>query len=153
MKPVFETTGTCLNIKLPQELDHPASELIRRESDRIMGKIYIRTICFDFGDTEFMDSSGVGLIMGRYRALGMRSGCMKACHVSGYIEKLFETVRSEQISGSGKNRAGNTDGREERIMENSNEATIIFDSRPENEGLARVTAAAFCTQLNPLLRK
>lgn len=89
MKPVFETTGTCLNIKLPQELDHPASELIRRESDRIMGKIYIRTICFDFGDTEFMDSSGVGLIMGRYRALGMRSGCMKACHVSGYIEKLL----------------------------------------------------------------
>ena len=73
MKPVFETTGTCLNIKLPQELDHPASELIRRES----------------GDTEFMDSSGVGLIMGRYRALGMRSGCMKACHVSGYIEKLL----------------------------------------------------------------
>ena len=72
MKPVFETTGTCLNIKLPQELDHPASELIRRESDRIMGKIYIRTICFDFGDTEFMDS-----------------GCMKACHVSGYIEKLL----------------------------------------------------------------
>ena len=82
MKPVFETTGTCLNIKLPEELDHPASELIRRESDRIMGKIYIRTICFDFGNT-------VGLIMGRYRALGMRSGCMKACHVSGYIEKLL----------------------------------------------------------------
>ena len=89
MKPVFETTGTCLNIKLPEELDHPASELIRRESDRIMGKIYIRTICFDFGNTVFMDSSGVGLIMGRYRALGMRSGCMKACHVSGYIEKLL----------------------------------------------------------------
>ena len=89
MKPVFETTGTCLNIKLPEELDHPASELIRRESDRIMGKIYIRTICFDFGNNVFMDSSGVGLIMGRYRALGMRSGCMKACHVSGYIEKLL----------------------------------------------------------------
>ena len=38
MKPVFETTGTCLNIKLPEELDHPASRLIPRESDRIMGK-------------------------------------------------------------------------------------------------------------------
>ena len=37
-----------------------------------------------------MDSSGIGLIMGRYRALGMRSGCMKACHVSGYIEKLLQ---------------------------------------------------------------
>lgn len=38
-------------------------------------------------------------------------------------------------------------------MENSNEMTIIFDSRPENEGLARVAAAAFCTQLNPTLEE
>ena len=89
MKPVFETEGTCLFIRLPKELDHPASDQIRRESDRIMGKIYIRSICFDFEDTIFMDSSGIGLIMGRYRALGMRSGCMMACHVNGYIEKLL----------------------------------------------------------------
>ncbi len=39
------------------------------------------------------------------------------------------------------------------MMGNSNEMTIIFDSRPENEGLARVTAAAFCTQLNPTLEE
>ena len=38
-------------------------------------------------------------------------------------------------------------------MDNSNEMTIIFDSRPENEGLARVAAAAFCTQLNPTLEE
>ena len=31
--------------------------------------------------------------------------------------------------------------------------TIIFDSRPENEGLARIAAAAFCTQLNPTLEE
>lgn len=38
-------------------------------------------------------------------------------------------------------------------MENTNEMTIIFDSRPENEGLARVAAASFCTQLNPTLEE
>ena len=38
-------------------------------------------------------------------------------------------------------------------MGNSNEMTIIFDSRPENEGVARVAAAAFCTQLNPTLEE
>ena len=38
-------------------------------------------------------------------------------------------------------------------MGNSNEMTIIFDSRPENEGLARIAAAAFCTQLNPTLEE
>ena len=38
-------------------------------------------------------------------------------------------------------------------MGNSNEMTIFFDSRSENEGLARVAAAAFCTQLNPTLEE
>ncbi len=39
------------------------------------------------------------------------------------------------------------------MMENTNEMQIIFDSRPANEGLARVTVAAFCTQLNPTLEE
>lgn len=38
-------------------------------------------------------------------------------------------------------------------MENTNEFTMIFDSRPCNEGLVRVAAAAFCTQLNPTLEE
>lgn len=38
-------------------------------------------------------------------------------------------------------------------MENTNEMKIVFDSRPENEGLARVAVAAFYTQLNPTLEE
>lgn len=38
-------------------------------------------------------------------------------------------------------------------MENTNEMKIVFDSRPENEGLARVAVSAFCTQLNPTLEE
>ena len=38
-------------------------------------------------------------------------------------------------------------------MENTNEKTIIFDSRPTNEALARVAVASFCTQLNPTLEE
>ena len=36
-------------------------------------------------------------------------------------------------------------------MKNTNEMTLIFDSRPVNEGMARIAAASFCTQLNPTL--
>lgn len=39
------------------------------------------------------------------------------------------------------------------MMENTNEMTIIFDSRPVNEGLCRVAVASFCTQLNPTLEE
>lgn len=38
-------------------------------------------------------------------------------------------------------------------MENTNEMTILFDSRPVNEGMARIAAASFCTQLNPTLEE
>lgn len=38
-------------------------------------------------------------------------------------------------------------------MENTNEITLIFDSRPVNEGLARIVAASFCTPLNPTMEE
>ena len=38
-------------------------------------------------------------------------------------------------------------------MEDTNEMTMIFESRPVNEGLARIAAAAFCTQLSPTLEE
>lgn len=38
-------------------------------------------------------------------------------------------------------------------MENTNEMTIVFDSRPVNEGMARIAAASFYTQLNPTLEE
>ena len=38
-------------------------------------------------------------------------------------------------------------------IENTNEMTIVFDSRPVNEGMARIAAASFCTQLNPTLEE
>ncbi|MCD7867407.1 MAG: anti-sigma factor antagonist [Clostridiales bacterium] len=89
MIPDFEIQGTTLRIHLPRELDHPAADSIRKESDKIMGRNYIRRIVFDFSDTAFMDSSGIGLIMGRYRALGMRAGCMSAVCVNRRMERLL----------------------------------------------------------------
>ena len=38
-------------------------------------------------------------------------------------------------------------------MEKENEMVLLFDSRPENEGLARVCAASFCTQINPTMEE
>ena len=54
-----------------------------------MNQTYIKTMIFDFETTGFMDSSGIGLIMGRYRALGMRGGCIRAIHVNGHINKML----------------------------------------------------------------
>ena len=89
MEETFTLADACLTIRLPKELDHSVTDELRRESDRIMAANYVRRILFDFADTEFMDSSGIGLIMGRYRALGMGRDCIRAVHVSDYIRRLL----------------------------------------------------------------
>ncbi len=86
---MFQLEGTTLRIILPQELDHPMADLIRKGTEMIAGRTYIRTIVFDFSETEFMDSSGIGLLMGRYRALGMRKDCIQAVGVNGHIGHLL----------------------------------------------------------------
>ena len=79
----FEIQGNSLIIHLPKEVDHMVTDEIRRDSDDIIRKK------FDFSGTAFMDSSGIGLIMGRYRMMGMRGDCIQATGVNSYIEKLL----------------------------------------------------------------
>lgn len=78
-----------LTIRLPEELDHAAAEEIRKDVERLMNRNFTRGIIFDFQKTMFMDSAGIGLIMGRYRALGLRGGCIAAIHVNAYIERML----------------------------------------------------------------
>lgn len=89
MNELFEFKDAILTVHLPQDLDHPQSDWIRKETDRIMSRTYVKRIVFDFENTEFMDSSGIGLIMGRYRALGMGQKCIMAVNTGSHIDKLL----------------------------------------------------------------
>ena len=89
MDHMFTLTGTTLTVHLPSEVDHHSTELLQRETDQLIQSRNIRCILFDFGDTVFMDSSGIGLIMGRYRAMGMRKESIRATGVSRHIDRLL----------------------------------------------------------------
>lgn len=87
--PAFQMENAVLTVTLPTEVDHPVSELIRRETDRYMNERYVRQVIFDFRETSFMDSSGIGMLMGRFRALGMQKDCIMAVCVSDRLERLL----------------------------------------------------------------
>ncbi|MDD3220516.1 MAG: anti-sigma factor antagonist [Lachnospiraceae bacterium] len=89
MGELFQKRGTVLTIRLPKEVDHHHTEAIRCEADRYIEQEHIREIVFDFMDTGFMDSSGIGMIMGRYRNLGMIGGRVSAIHVNERIYKIL----------------------------------------------------------------
>ena len=49
----------------------------------------IKYVIFDFKDTEFMDSSGIGAIMGRYRMIQLINGEVWAVHTNARIKKIL----------------------------------------------------------------
>ena len=85
----YQVQENCLTIFLPREVDHHHAEEIRKNADMVIEKNHIKYVIFDFERTEFMDSSGVGLLMGRYRAMGMRKESIRATGVSRHIDRLL----------------------------------------------------------------
>lgn len=82
-------TGKTLWIKVPQELDHHSAEGISREADRLVRQRDIREIVFDFSNTVFCDSSGIGMLMGRYKIMKALGGTVRAVQVQKRVEKIL----------------------------------------------------------------
>lgn len=85
----YKVSGTELTIVLPGELDHHVASQIQRETDLLVDTYHIRRIVFDFQRTEFMDSSGIGVILGRFRNARFSGGKILAEHVSPRVKKLL----------------------------------------------------------------
>lgn len=87
----------CLTIFLPQEVDHHYAEEIKREADRLIESKHIKYVIFDFKNTDFMDSSGIGVIMGRYRQIYLLGGEVWAAHASERMKKILNMSGVTQI--------------------------------------------------------
>ena len=85
----YQVQENCLTIFLPHELDHHNAEEIRKESDHLIEKNHIRYVIFDFEQTNFMDSSGIGVIMGRYKRIYMLGGEVCAVHTNERMKKIL----------------------------------------------------------------
>ena len=85
----YEVQENCLTIFLPGELDHHNAEEIRKRSEYLIDQNHIRSVIFDFTDTTFMDSSGIGVIMGRYKRIYMLGGEVCAVHTSERMKKIL----------------------------------------------------------------
>ena len=79
----------CLTIYLPQEVDHHYAEEIKKEADRLIERKHIKYVIFDFKHTDFMDSSGIGVIMGRYRQIQLLGGEVCAVHANERMKTIL----------------------------------------------------------------
>lgn len=77
-------------IDIPEELDHRAADIIRRKCEIILMDQKRKHVVFDFTKTVFMDSAGIGMILGRYRQIQMREGKVFAYKPGKRILRLME---------------------------------------------------------------
>ena len=92
---LMHKSGNLL-VRLKGELDHHSAEEIRKTIDQEWEKELARNIIFDLKDLKFMDSSGVGVIMGRYKQARQKGGKVAICGLSPSLVKIVE------LSGLGK---------------------------------------------------
>ncbi len=85
----FEVVDNCLMVKLPEEIDHYRSGYICEQADQYIVKKNVEHVVFDFEVTRFMDSSGIGLIMGRYKKITCFGGKVFILHPDKQIKRLL----------------------------------------------------------------
>ena len=78
-----------MTIRLPEEVDHFVADRLREEAGEILVERNVREVVFDFRKTVFMDSSGIGMIMGRYRQIYMLGGEICAAHANERVKKIL----------------------------------------------------------------
>ena len=92
-----ELQGQSLIVYVTKELDHHAVIDLRATSDKLIQAGNVKHIIFDFSDVDFMDSSGIGLIMGRHKKVMFLGGKTAVTGVGKNIDRIFRMSGLYQI--------------------------------------------------------
>ena len=79
-----------LLLKITDEIDECSVQKIRRKADYEIERYMPKRVVFDFDSVTFMDSAGIGLIMGRYKMANMLGGKLELTNLTQNVKKIFE---------------------------------------------------------------
>ena len=94
---VFLLRGDTLVAALQCELDHHTARRVRELIDRELFRVKPRLLMLDFSGVGFMDSSGVGLILGRVESAGANGAAVRLSGLSAGLMKLVRLSGIEKI--------------------------------------------------------
>ena len=93
----YEKRNGILLVRLSGELDHHCAAGIREELDELIERSDVRRLVFDLSGLTFMDSSGIGMMIGRYKRMRSRGGTMGVMPGNARIERMMELSGLYQI--------------------------------------------------------
>ena len=93
----YQITKEQLIVPMPKEVDHHIAKTISREIDFIIDSWHVRKLIFDFAETDFKDSSGIGVLIGRKKTMDMHRGEICARNLGERAQKIFDKSGLTQI--------------------------------------------------------
>ena len=90
MNTEFDEIEKLLYFRITEEIDHHTTEKLRRKMDYEITRFMPRKVVFDFSKVTFMDSAGIGLLIGRYKLAKMFGGSTQIINASQSIKKVLE---------------------------------------------------------------
>lgn len=89
--------NNTLYVNLAGELDEMSANFTRNELDNIFEKLNFKQIVIDLSELSFMDSTGIGILIGRYKKMKTRNIPIFICNPSNHIEKIFKMTGLYEI--------------------------------------------------------
>lgn len=88
-----------LFVRLKGELDQQTCNEMRIHLCEIIDKYDVKNLVFNLAELDFMDSSGIGIIIGRYNQLKLKGGKIILCSLNRYVEKIVILSGLPRICG------------------------------------------------------
>jgi stage II sporulation protein AA (anti-sigma F factor antagonist) len=86
----LEHRRRTLIVRLKGELDHHTAESVKTQVEDAILRSDANHVVLNMKELSFMDSSGLGVILGRYKLVTARGGRMVVCDVNPAVYRLFE---------------------------------------------------------------
>lgn len=88
----YKVQDKKLTYIMPKELDHHVSMHLCKELDMLVDLYNIKELVLDFHQTEFMDSSGIGVVIGRSKTMQFHEGTLTVVHVGKRVDAIFKSA-------------------------------------------------------------
>ncbi len=94
----INVTDEQITVCLTGELDHHSAKQVREEIDRALESNRPNSLVLDFKNVGFMDSSGIGLVMGRYKLMQSFGGSVRVANTPGHIKKVMKLAGLDKLA-------------------------------------------------------
>ena len=97
MESIYKKEDKQLIFRLEEDIDECTVQKIRRKLDNEIERYMPKEVIFDFNNVSFMDSAGIGLIIGRYKLATMLGGKVQVANMGQPVRKIFEMSGMQKI--------------------------------------------------------